>query len=334
MKLFYVPIPNKKSYANYEYSILNGTSVDYIPLENIINDDTLKNTIFGLWGFKIGKHNSEEYDKINVGDYIFFRDNFKIEEKKYQSFDGFGRIAKKMTDSAIGFQVWKDAGFEKLLVIDEYYQFKSKFLLSYQKDIIADLGEIDKEVWHRQYNMFRHWQMSDKNAEQMIETMKVLCNELYKTDYLINSIEMETNQQEENNIILKNRPTEKKGITTVRIGQGGLREKVLKKQHKCRLCGINDERLLIASHIKPWRASKNDEKLDLNNILLLCAQHDKLFDNGLITFSDDGNIMISHSLTNNNKKLLYLTSLEKINFNEKEKEYMKWHREHVFQKGN
>ena len=54
---------------------------------------------------------------------------------------------------------------------------------------------------------------------------------------------------------------------------------MLKKYHsKCCLCGVDDDALLVASHIKPWAKSDEHEKLDLDNGLLLCPNHDKLFD--------------------------------------------------------
>ena len=50
---------------------------------------------------------------------------------------------------------------------------------------------------------------------------------------------------------------------------------------------------LIASHIKPWRDCTNQERLDPSNGLPLVATLDRLFDAGLITFLDDGRLLIS-----------------------------------------
>ena len=49
---------------------------------------------------------------------------------------------------------------------------------------------------------------------------------------------------------------------------------------------------IITSHIKPWAKSNKFEKLDSENVFLLCSIHDALFDKGLISFSDDGTIII------------------------------------------
>lgn len=54
---------------------------------------------------------------------------------------------------------------------------------------------------------------------------------------------------------------------------------------KCAICGINKVDLLIASHIVAYKDCADvNERIDPNNGLLLCPDHDKLFDKGLIGF--------------------------------------------------
>lgn len=96
------------------------------------------------------------------------------------------------------------------------------------------------------------------------------------------------------------------------------------------LCGVSDERFLVASHIKPWSQSDNQERLDVNNGLLLCLNHDALFDKGYISFNGDGMIMIPGSLDGMTKVFLDINENMKINMNERQQQYMKWHRENIF----
>lgn len=89
--------------------------------------------------------------------------------------------------------------------------------------------------------------------------------------------------------------------TTARIGQEFFREQVrFTYNYRCCLSGIDDTKpsILIASHIKPWKESSGEEKTDKFNGLLLAPHYDKLFDKGLISFSDTGNIMFSPLLSN------------------------------------
>jgi len=56
--------------------------------------------------------------------------------------------------------------------------------------------------------------------------------------------------------------TERSNLVKSRIGQGTFRQKVLAYWKGCSVTGFKDTNLLVASHIKPWRASNNSERLD------------------------------------------------------------------------
>lgn len=79
---------------------------------------------------------------------------------------------------------------------------------------------------------------------------------------------------------------------------------------KCLLCDICNKEMLIASHIKRDADCESiEEKVDNNNGLLLCANHDKVFDRHLITFDFiDGSLKMSKSLTEKEKEILLLES--------------------------
>jgi putative restriction endonuclease len=61
---------------------------------------------------------------------------------------------------------------------------------------------------------------------------------------------------------------------------------------RCRITGVSYPTHLFASHIKPWRESTNDERLNGENGLLLTPSIDHLFDRGFISFEDNGELMI------------------------------------------
>jgi putative restriction endonuclease len=117
-----------------------------------------------------------------------------------------------------------------------------------------------------------------------------------------------------------------------RRGQSLFKKKLLEESDQCAVCGLNYPSLLIASHIKPWRDSTNLERLDKFNGILLCPNHDKLFDQGLITFSDKGDIIISNLMTEETKFKLGLKNDDtcRIDIVEANKKYMTWHREKCF----
>ena len=70
--------------------------------------------------------------------------------------------------------------------------------------------------------------------------------------------------------------TEKETIILSRRGQGSFRNELIKYWDGCAIskCSLTD--MLVASHIKPWKDSTNDERLDVFNGLLLLPNYDKL----------------------------------------------------------
>jgi hypothetical protein len=90
--------------------------------------------------------------------------------------------------------------------------------------------------------------------------------------------------------------TEKQSLVQARRGQGLFRSRVRAFEPRCRVTAVSSDRLLIASHIKPWSASSNQERLDGNNGLFLSPHIDKLFDGGFITFTPKGEMRVSSLL--------------------------------------
>ena len=122
----------------------------------------------------------------------------------------------------------------------------------------------------------------------------------------------------------------RKAFINVRVNQGVFRDKLLHKYSSCCLCKVSNPSLLRASHIKPWADSEPTEKLDVDNGFLLCPNHDSLFDAGYITFNDDGTILISSKLSQVDQTFMNVMPTMKIELTEKNKEYLAYHRSHVF----
>ena len=121
--------------------------------------------------------------------------------------------------------------------------------------------------------------------------------------------------------------TEREVITKQRVGQGLFKE-LLKNRYgcKCALCGIRTEQMLIASHIKSWKDSSDDEKLDADNGLLLCAHHDALFDKHFISFEDTGDLIVSAALTAGERAELQIAAIPPIAVSPGMRPYLADHR--------
>jgi len=124
---------------------------------------------------------------------------------------------------------------------------------------------------------------------------------------------------------------EKEQLIKARRGQGIFRDRVEEIETTCRMTGVNDKRFLIASHIKPWRASDSVEKLDGSNGLLLSPHVDKLFDQGWISFSDDGKVLCDND---DIRRLMIQWGLDPDKyvgaFNPEQRKYLAYHRGNIY----
>ena len=91
--------------------------------------------------------------------------------------------------------------------------------------------------------------------------------------------------------------SEKEVLIKYRIGQSLYRSKLIEYWNGCSVSDCKVLEVLISSHIKPYRDCENlEEKFDLYNGLLLSPNYDRLFDKYLISFNENGQILISKTL--------------------------------------
>lgn len=124
--------------------------------------------------------------------------------------------------------------------------------------------------------------------------------------------------------------TEKQQLVKARVGQGQFRKGLIELWGGCCLTGCTANELLRASHIKPWSAGDNRERLDPYNGLLLTPNADSLFDRGYITFSDDGVLIISKRLSPKARTALLAGCDKRIPIRENNRPYLEYHRSHRF----
>lgn len=122
--------------------------------------------------------------------------------------------------------------------------------------------------------------------------------------------------------------TERKGLVTSRVGQGAYRKSILFRwKFKCAVTNYNKNEILIASHIVSWKNSTNDERMDVNNGILLSPTYDALFDQHLISFENNGKIILSNSFSKTKYQDLGITGKEIIkDFSKYNHPYLERHR--------
>jgi len=118
----------------------------------------------------------------------------------------------------------------------------------------------------------------------------------------------------------------RQAIREARIGQGYFRQQLLEMWKACPITGVANPNLLLASHTKPWAKSNDEERLDPYNGFLFSPHIDRLFDKGLISFGENGGIIVSPALTRQDQKALGIHLGLKILLKQEHKKYLEEHR--------
>ena len=130
---------------------------------------------------------------------------------------------------------------------------------------------------------------------------------------------------------LKLDKTERESVVKARIGQGQFRDALLSYWRSCAVTGCKKPEVLIASHIKPWSESDLQDRLNMYNGLLLSPNLDSCFDSGLISFDNQGEILISHKLHKDDQVALGINQDMRLRkLDPKHVKFLEYHRENIF----
>lgn len=123
-------------------------------------------------------------------------------------------------------------------------------------------------------------------------------------------------------------------LVNARVGQGKFRSEVFELWGNCcAVTGSATSEAIRASHIKPWRHSTDEERMDSNNGLPLVASLDALFDAGLISFASSGAMIVSSVLSESERQIFGVNSQSLTKTPPwRTAEYLAYHRNSVFNK--
>jgi len=143
----------------------------------------------------------------------------------------------------------------------------------------------------------------------------------------------------ENDLVEGAPPTTVQRLVAARIGQDVFRKGVIKEcEGVCAFTLVGDTGLLTAGHIKPWSKSDDLERLDPQNGLVFTPTYDRLFNNGLISFTDRRELLISPLVSRDTRTRLHIAENMEIDIpllgskNAQRRDYMEFHRQMEFRK--
>lgn len=238
------------------------------------------------------------------------------------SYEGIGAYAVKFRDMPIGDIVFVKQGYDRLIgvgrVVGEYRPMPERgdgtFIHTRRVDWL-NVNVNSRKRFHFAQRAF--YSIKEETAKELMAVCKISSEDVVEEDF-------DCHIQAEDGM----RPTKCRG------GQAQYRAALLRKwNRRCAVTGITELELLRASHVKPFKVCRKDERYDVNNGLILAAHIDALFDSGLITFADDGAIVISSKISKETIKQLRLTGLSLPHLNPQLRRYLAWHRKTIYKRG-
>ena len=137
-------------------------------------------------------------------------------------------------------------------------------------------SKLDKQVWQE---YMQNWD------EQFMESEELLAQKKNTTIEAPNPVDEDAFEPMEGRQAVRS--------IMVRLNQTAFRKMVLSNfNNKCCITGIDQTALLIASHILPWSQDAGNRLNPRNGLALNCL-HDKAFDRGLITITEELMIKVS-----------------------------------------
>ncbi|MDR1388662.1 MAG: HNH endonuclease [Treponema sp.] len=276
-------------------------------------DLLIANKTYEAKAFSIKKEIIKKYDLIECDFRIYGNKKLYKESNKYYMFPGV------LYDCINDLLLYEIVNTENIKyynpdIIFPLYNYGGKYF----KDKIISLQELGELTTDFSYFTYR-------NNEDMISEIELQNRSNEEIIKLIN--------KRRYNII--NKETTKKILNSVRLNASALRALAFNRdKYKCLLCEIQDEKLLVCSHIKPWKT--NDGRLDFDNVLTLCTLHDALFDKGYISFDVNGNVQYSNDDIFSDKGIAAFIKNSRnvlnIDMNDNMKNYIKFHLDNIFRK--
>ena len=259
-------------------------------------------------------------------DFLFFIKNTLIRRCGYYYFPGsmmnasFGTLvlfqySGKIYACAVLLESAKEKVVSEGSEYAGYYHFDSDTVTVFE-------NPIDKDVMKLIYPDF----VSFNQSKQVVplECLNKILDVIDKDHQKLNNDKAVTE-----NVLNILEGKEREAVVKVRENQGAFRQSLIERYGKCCLCGVSNQDLLIASHIKPWNVSSPSEKTDVNNGFLMCPNHDALFDHGFVSFDNNGKIIVSDKLSQSDRIFTNISESMRIELTDKNKEYLEYHRKMV-----
>ena len=286
-----------------------------------------------IWASKqdssgMASHSWERVNEVNEGDRIFHYVKRNIIAVSVAT---TGCQIANRPSNIPNYKSWNDKGY---LVELDYHELEVPVNIPSNFDDILPLLPIKYSPFQSNADGNQGY-LYPCNEELSIKLLEIIGDQnIYQVDDVQLELAIGTvRPTERNTFIPMIFETEAEAKTKIRIGRKKFRENLMPLwEHKCTLCGIELPALLRASYSKPWKDSTDVERVDPYNGILLCRNHDALYEKGFIAFDGQGRLHISSQVPVENYEQYGIRTKMRIARKEENKPYFKWHKRHLFRK--
>lgn len=328
---------NGKRNLNLNYGIGSAWTTELMIGLDLVYLGEENNRIYNLELTKKGKEifdilNKKEFASFNEG--ITSRVLFDLKEEMDKDYPGLYCKYKDIFTNSIPFKNLKEYLNEKGYIYDNKKDFedgffeKTKELYDTNKTLYVKTGRTTAGQ-NRVPSLLQHCilfgMLDDKNGKYIFNQKAINKVKSSKQKRKLDRKEIECAAKETDKLIKAldaEKLAKKYGIDGNQLINAIVRNSKLQvmfknnltiEQKKCLLCKIDNQNLLIGSHIVRAADCNAYQKADYNNGLLLCCNHDKLFDRHLISFNPhDGKIKLSKTLSKDDIEKLSLNNKFKL----------------------
>jgi putative restriction endonuclease len=299
-------------FKEYYQNELNNSQSEYFILDTKGDEKT------GDIDFVKYSWSRSKFNKIKVGDLVIFRRPGKASETNKFYFFGAAKMGKIEGMDRVTGLLEKCYPFNEFIHQEELIDFKWTF----------------KQRGENWEHFFNQYGMNKINKTDFEELMKISESHV---DWDFDK-EPEAEVDASKDIQTGNYEVDdKEGKTKIRAKQQVFSNKVKTNyNNQCAICSIKTKEFLIGSHIIPW-AKRKDIRIKPSNGICLCSFHDKAFDLGYISLSDDLKVILTQIEIGDEQLTKELSKINGIKiFKPKnhapEKEFLKYHRENILKK--
>ena len=320
MRLILQPCGDKDGYEHYNDTIEKKVKFsDYKSLLPIISDLDL---IFpegeaAAWGVTLGDkgRNKKKWDKIQIGDVAAFSKSGRIFAVgtialKFQSID----FAKDLWAQGRDGKIWECTYF-----LDEVKPFSMNYM------------EFNNIVGYEPGYVIQGFNVLDEEKSQLFIDTFDLASLTHVPNVTPDEFENAIDKFKDNESL------ERTIQSQARVEQSFLRKSLFRGSvASCCICSNKlPIEFLAAAHIKKRSACTREEKLDSTNIAMAACKFgcDELYERGYIAVSESGTILKSTKRLHTSHSKVFVDQLVGKTcsaFNENNRHYFQWHREHTF----